>query len=265
MKEFSKQSFLNFQKLFGEIEPQALSKIFEKGRKIELQTGEHLFLQGEQERAFYVVLMGRLRAIKEDKEGVHILGDIGEGEPVGEFALFTGEPRMASVLAIRKSIVIEFLQTDYLELVGQSPGLASAMTKFVIERLRRNTFQQKSSSPPKNIAFVKLSPDMDLSKETALLKQYFDHDGAKVEFFEESIGADSLQSDFFDTLEQHDGINILVCSERNAPWSHQCLIYADLVVLFGEAQSNPGLYPIEKELDLYSQNILNKKIFLVLR
>lgn len=153
----------HFYKLFGELNEELLSQIIQSGIKRTLSTGEYLFHQGDSEQALYIVLSGRLRAIKEDSHGIRILGDIGEGEPVGEFALFTGEPRMASVLAIRKSIVLELSQMEYLKLVSLNPSLANSMTKFVINRLRRNTFQQNQSSPPKNIALINLQADHDLS------------------------------------------------------------------------------------------------------
>jgi NTE family protein len=65
------------------------------------------------------VLSGRLRAINQDKNNTLVLGDIAEGEPVGEIALFTNEPRMAGVLAIRKSLVLEINRDLYHTLVSK--------------------------------------------------------------------------------------------------------------------------------------------------
>ncbi|HAZ24144.1 MAG TPA: hypothetical protein DCY95_05395, partial [Algoriphagus sp.] len=167
MKDFNTHYHHLFHKLFGGMSDEMLDQIFKIGTKKELNTGEYLFHQGAKENILYIVLSGRLRAIKEDISGTLILGDIGEGEPVGEFALFTGEPRMASVLAIRKSVVLEFNQEEYLTLVAKNPSLANSLTGFVINRLRRNTFQKNQSTPPKNIALINLQADHDLSPWTA--------------------------------------------------------------------------------------------------
>jgi predicted acylesterase/phospholipase RssA len=59
-------------------------------------------------------------------------------------------------------------------------------------------------------------------------------------------------------------MNILVCSEAHPEWSKQCLLYADLVIVATNFHADPELYPIEQLLELYSQSILNKKIYIVL-
>lgn len=68
----------------------------------------------------------------------------------------------------------------------------------------------------------------------------------------------------YDTLEEHTGLNFLVCSDADLEWSRQCIIYADLVVVATDFYADSKIYEIENHLDLYSQNILNKKIYLLL-
>ena len=264
MKDFNTHYHHLFHKLFGGMSDEMLDQIFKIGTKKELNTGEYLFHQGAKENILYIVLSGRLRAIKEDISGTLILGDIGEGEPVGEFALFTGEPRMASVLAIRKSVVLEFNQEEYLTLVAKNPSLANSLTGFVINRLRRNTFQKNQSTPPKNIALINLQADHDLSPWTADMETFFRENQIPVQVFDYDSQAEHADQTFFDSLEQYEGINILFCSETHPEWSHQCMVYADLVILATDFKADPQIYPIEKELELYSQSILNKKIYLLM-
>lgn len=253
-----------FHKLFGGIDDHTLEQIFKIGRQIELQTGDYLFHQGERENVLYIVLSGRLRALIESEGEFRILGDIGEGEPVGEFALFTNEPRMASVLAIRKSVVLEFNQEEYQILVGKNPALATSLTNFVIQRLRRNTFQQNKSTPPKNIAIINLQPDNDLSPWTVDMEKYFSEKNTPIQIYDHTSGDFQNDQELFDSLEQHEGLNILVCDQENKEWSHQCLVYADLVIVATEFDAEPSLYQIEKDLNLYTHNILNKKVYLLL-
>ena len=85
-----------------------------------------------------------------------MLGDIAAGEPVGELALFTKEPRSASVVAIRKSTVLQIDEADYDALTRQYPHFAFTLTQFVINRLKRNAFQQRIGAAPKNIAVIKI-------------------------------------------------------------------------------------------------------------
>lgn len=264
MKNFNAQYHSLFHRLFGGMDDTMLDQIFEIGSEKVLNTGEYLFHQGDSQNVLYIVLSGRLRAIKEDSQETRILGDIGQGEPVGEFALFTNEPRMASVLAIRKSIVLEFTQEEYQVLVSKNPALATSLTNFVIQRLRRNTFQQNKTTPPKNIALINLQSDLDLSPWTQGMQTYFENMKIPVQVFDYESQSHLHDDEFFDSLEEHEGLNILVCNDEQTAWSHQCLVYADLVILAAPFESKTKIYPIEKELNLYERNILNKKIYLLL-
>jgi predicted acylesterase/phospholipase RssA/CRP-like cAMP-binding protein len=264
MIEFNRYYLQLFRKLFGPIEEESLRLIFDTGKKVDVQIGEYLFHQGDKENTLFIVLSGRFRALIEEGGNTHILGDIGEGEPIGEFALFTNKPRIASVLAIRKSIVLEIHEKEYLELVSKNPIFATALTKFVIERLQRNTFELNKSSPPKNITIINLQKENSLSPWTDDMEKYFQDQKIPINvYFQET--AESLTNEgIFEKLEQNDGMNILVCDDNHADWSRQCLIYADLVVVATEFYADPKLYQIEKDLELYAKNILNKKIFLLL-
>ena len=162
---------------------------------------------------------------------MHMLGDIGEGEPAGEFALFTNEPRMASVLAIRKTIVLEITKKEYLNLVAENPTFASTLTSFLIRRMKRNILEQKGSGAPKNIALINLQPEHDLSPWTNDMEATLIASGTSTQVFTHDSLPEAPYRTVFDSLEQHDGLNVLVCSEQYPEWSRQCVIYADLVIV----------------------------------
>ena len=249
--------------LFQELEYDVLCKILEAGKKHQVESGDYLFRQGDLEDSLYIVLSGRLRAVMQDKHGMHNLGDIGEGEPTGEFALFTNEPRMASVLAIRKTIVLEINKLEYLNLISQNPAFAGVLTSFLIKRLKRNILDQNISSTPKNIVLINLQAAHDLSPWTTDIERTLEESGISIRIFDHDSQPEKQYQSVFDSLEQHKGLNILVCSETCLEWSKQCLLYADLVIVATDFLADPNLYGIEKMLDLYDHSILNKKIYIV--
>ncbi len=250
-------------RLFEELDYDALCKILEAGETQQLEPGDYVVRQGELGNSLYIVLSGRLRAVLQDNNGMHILGDIGEGEPTGEFALFTNEPRMASVLAIRNTTVLEITKQEYLTLVAQNPAFAGMLTGFLIRRLKRNVLEQHAASTPKNIALIKLQPAYDLTPWTDQIELAFQQSGVPIQVFDQDSQPEKKYKSVFDSLEQHDGLNILVCSEDYPEWSRKCLLSADLVIVATNFLADPNLYQIEKKLDLYSQSILNKKIYIV--
>lgn len=230
---------------------------------MQLEPGAFVFEQGDHNNALYIVLSGRLRAVVQDEHAMHILGDIGEGEPAGEFALFTNEPRMASVLAIRKTTVLEINKQQYEALVARNPSFAATLTGVLIGRLKRNMLERHLSAIPRNIALVNLQADHDLSPWTRDIEKTFRESGTPIYVYDHTSATEGDQAAVFDSLEQHMGMNILVCSEAHPEWSRQCLLYADLVIVATDFKASPELYPVEQLLDLYSQSILNKKIYIV--
>ncbi len=251
--------------LFGELEEDLLDQILETGNTHEVEIGQFLFHQGDKENSLYIVLSGRFRALAEQSDGTfHLLGDIGEGEPIGEYALFMQEPRGASVVAIRKSIVLQLSESEYMEIVAKHPAFSSKLTRFVVNRLKRNVLQQHLESSAKNIALINLQAENDISDYTESIKSQFESLNVSIQVFYPDTLDNMEPKSLFDTLEKHDGLNFLVCSDENLKWSKECIIYADLVIVATDFYADSKLYNIEEHLDLYSQNILNKKIYLLL-
>lgn len=164
-------SYLSLSRLFGDMNDDQLKSILAVTEIVEFDAGEYLFQQGETGHAFYIVLSGRFRALQNNEDGLFILGDISVGEPIGELSLFTKEKHSASIVALRKSSVLRLEDDEYTTLVQQFPSFANTLTKFVIDRLRRNALQKKIDAAPKNIAVINLQPDNDVSPYTGEIKQ----------------------------------------------------------------------------------------------
>ena len=64
-----------------------------------------------QEDDHFFVVNGRLRAIQRQGDRTEVLNEIARGETIGELALVTGEPRSATVLAVRDSLVARMTRT----------------------------------------------------------------------------------------------------------------------------------------------------------
>lgn len=252
-------------RLFGNLHEDLITQILNNGKSLEIQTGEFLFHQGDQDNSLYIVISGRFRALALQADStMHALGDIGEGEPIGEFALFMAEPRSASVVAIRKSIVLELKEKQYLDIVSKHPEFSSKLTRFVVNRLRRNALQQHLETSAKNIAVINLQAENDISEYTEAVKKEFESLNVSIQILDHDSHSNVETQVMYDTLEEHNGLNFLVCSDADLNWSKQCIIYADLVVLATDFYAESEIQVIERHLELYSQNILNKKIYLLL-
>lgn len=251
-------------RLFGEADPDTLNQLLEKGEFIKLQTGDYLFNEGEKDHEMYIVLKGRLRALKTENKKIRILGDIGSCEVVGEIAFFTAEPRMASIIAIRKSTVLKISQKIYQELIVQNPNISSVISKLIINRLKRNEFQKNKNIPPKNIAIFNLHAEHTLDEFITKIKSYFSDKKENIFIINQpQKGILETETDF-DLFEERSGINILLCDNSNMDWSRQCLIYADLIIVASPFNQKTELTFAEKELQIYSHDLLHKKTYLLL-
>ncbi|MBN8680958.1 MAG: patatin-like phospholipase family protein [Chitinophagales bacterium] len=250
--------------LFGELTNAQLEQVFAASHVHQFETGQFLFQQGDTDNTLYIVLSGRLRVIQQTEAGTRLLGDIAAGEPVGEFALFTKDPRTASVVAIRKSLVLEIYEEDYKKLVTDNPQFAFNLPQFVINRMRRKGFQQRLEAAPKNVALIKLQPDNDFTPWTDHMKQELTAMNVPVSVYGSENRSEEDHHAIFEEMENSEGLNILVCDEDNPEWANQCLTYCDLVVVATEFYAPSSLYAIEQKLKIYNENILNKKIYLLL-
>jgi NTE family protein len=259
------QTYLPYlTQLFGALTPDQFEQVMSIADVLHFETGDYIFHEGDKENALYIVLTGRLRALHQTEDGVQFLGDIAAGEPVGELALFTREPRMASVVAVRKSDVLRIEEAGYAILVQKSPGFAHTLTQFVISRLRRNAYQKGTSAAPKNIALIKLQEDLDLSTYTDLIIQQFGLMDVEIAVYYHSSLEERDTNTLFDEIENHQGMNILVCDDQHQDWANQCITYCDLVLVVSDFYADSAIYPIETHLNIYVPNILNKKIYLLL-
>jgi predicted acylesterase/phospholipase RssA/CRP-like cAMP-binding protein len=71
--------------------------------RLVLQAGEVLFRQGDRGDSLYVVVTGRVRMLVGGPGHERALRELGPGELLGEMALLTGEPRAATIVAVRDS------------------------------------------------------------------------------------------------------------------------------------------------------------------
>jgi predicted acylesterase/phospholipase RssA/CRP-like cAMP-binding protein len=252
------------ERLFGKMNEEKLENILNLTSILEFEAGQYLFQQGEKGHSFYIVLSGRFRAMQHNENDIFILGDISTGEPIGEFSLFTQEPHSASVVALRKSFILQLEDDDYKTLVQQFPSFANTITKFIIERMRRNNHQTKMDAAPKNIAVVNLQPAKNVSAYTAAIQEELQKMGFGISIYD--YASHSGEDDFstFDDMEKQPGLNFLVCDMENPEWARQCIAYCDLVIVATDFHADAHVYEIEQVLHLYSDNVMNKKMYLLL-
>ncbi len=227
-------------------------------------TSDIVIEQGSLSKSLYILLSGRLRVVSEMHDGHHILGDVGEGDVIGEMAFFTNEARSATVYALRPSTLIQLNHNDYLRIIATYPSVSIQFTNLLVSRLKRNNERRHLFTPPRNILIIHLQEDQDISPWVEAVKQEFLRTGTHFNVYDSEVVKDGDYESFYRTIEESRGLNFFVCNDVDLNWSKKCLLYADLVIVASEFSASCQLYNIERELSLYDRSYLNIKTYLLL-
>jgi predicted acylesterase/phospholipase RssA/CRP-like cAMP-binding protein len=251
-------------KVFDGISDNLLLKILHEGKVLHCDAGDTLFRQGDYNKTMYIVLSGRFRIVSEIGNVSHKLGDVAEAEPLGEITFFTNDPRMGTAFALRPSVVLELNEKDYFHLTTLFPEFATKLTSILIKRLQSNHFQNHLQAPPKNIVLINLQPENDISSWTNSIRTELESTFVPFMVHQQNDNTNINYDDTFVSIENFDGLNFMICSERNPLWTSKCILYADLIIIATDFYAKCELQKIEIDHLLYKNNILNKKIYLLL-
>ena len=108
--------------------------------------GERLITQGEPGTSLLVVAEGDVEVTVEAGGRNHLLKRAGAGEILGEMALLTGEPRMASVTAVTPVTARVMPAARFDELAASQPRISSLLTLLLASRLGTMRFDAMTGS-----------------------------------------------------------------------------------------------------------------------
>ncbi|MGE5169247.1 MAG: cyclic nucleotide-binding domain-containing protein [Rudaea sp.] len=149
--------------LFGHLEDKVLREIEGRLEWTHLPSGEILFREGDAGEDIYIVVNGRLRVTTSDGDGhERLLEEVGRGGAVGEVALLTGEPRSASIRAIRDTHLLRLTRAAFDELLDRHPRAMMQVVRSAAWRLRQTAQRAVRESPPRTFALVPATADVPL-------------------------------------------------------------------------------------------------------
>ncbi len=149
--------------LVGSLDPESLARLESEIEWRALGGGECLFRSGDPASGAYVLVSGRLRVSLPEAGGERAIGELVPGEMVGELALLTGEPRTATVTAIRDSELAHVSEATFLRLIASRPTALRQVGRYVVERMRREGGARRAARQQiRALALVPASSRLDL-------------------------------------------------------------------------------------------------------
>lgn len=243
------------QAAFGAFDDAFLQLMLKHLVWVQVKSGEVLIHQGDSDQTMYIVVGGRLRVLRQDEFGeTHALGDMRRGETLGEMALITGEPRTATIVAVRDSLLVGLSRTGYEQVISSYPLVSMRVAQFIIERIRPTASKRRAWARPSIVAVMPATAGVDtaqfMSRLTPCLKRHgsvacVDSAIARQTLGEpvltnsqqENADAEHQISRWVDTLEADHDMVVLVGDEAETSWSRHCLRHADEIVFLADATS----------------------------
>jgi NTE family protein len=248
--------------LFGAIDEPTMALFRQHLEWVEVPAGATLMAQGDVGDSMYLSISGRLRAYVEDELGVeHMVREMARGQIIGEMSLYTDEPRSATVVAIRDSVLVRLAKSEFVALLSSSAQVSIALTRQIIKRLQ--TAQSRfDMARPVTIALLPITQGLDglaFAEELAVQLRRAGRvrvvDGAAVDQALLQPGlAQSVATDgdvnrrialFLDEVEAAHDYVLLVADAHATPWTERCTRRCDEMLLLADASREPRLHETE--------------------
>jgi predicted acylesterase/phospholipase RssA/CRP-like cAMP-binding protein len=252
---------------------------------VQLAGGEWLMRQGEEGDALYLLVQGRLQVLvdgpgqKTAPERIYI-GEIAPGDSVGEVSLLTGEPRSASIQAIRDSLLVKIDRDTFDRLAAKHPALVMKLAGNVASVLHKSTSgSQKASRRLTTISLMPLDGSDRVRTFCSDLEGELKAHGSVLRLAADTIGGlgapvahlehgeevpQSLKSWLNDLESRHDFL-LFQCRPDNSAWTRLARRQSDLVVLIGTAESSPEPARWEAELEQACRRSAARRMLVLLQ
>ncbi len=248
---------LHVSKLFGDLGAATLRDLEAELELVWIEGGTTLFRQGEAGDALYLVVSGSLQVLLETAgEEPRAVGQFGHGETIGEMALLEGEPRNATVLALRDSQVARLPREGFERLISRHQALLVVIARKLVARLR----EQSAGSPrrPPSTTVIAVAPatigfpldefcaqlaealsthGRTLSLGSAGLDAYVGKPGA-AQTSERAAGHGRIM-ELLGKMEAEHRYVIYQADASDSLWTRRCLRQCDHVVIAADAAEDP--------------------------
>tara|TARA_Y100000817_G_scaffold27989_1_gene19704 strand:- start:203 stop:2419 length:2217 start_codon:yes stop_codon:yes gene_type:complete len=256
-----------FRGLYGEkMDYKSHKEIYKKGKWVFLEDNSNLFNYGEKSDSFYLLVTGLLKAYIPKKGELIEVGEIYEGEVIGEMGILTNEARSASIFATRDSVVFKIDLEKANEIIMQYPLVLLQVATKIADRLRNvqhsnerhrtdiHSIVQLSSGKnhTKEIISIgnSLIDSMNKFNRSIVVSSKKVNEILNIESINAELGRDKFYpalDDLVDNFTKENRYLLLLCDEEYTPWTTWCL-----------AISDKNIFVVEESAGVSNTELLNK-------
>ncbi|KAK9367462.1 hypothetical protein V1509DRAFT_626721 [Lipomyces kononenkoae] len=239
---------------------------------VQAEAGEVLYRQGDEADSIYIVLNGRMRAIKESKGEVVLVEEYGHGDSVGELEVLTSSKRPTTLHAVRDTEVVRFPRMLFESLSMRHPTITFQISRIIASRVKslfdkevRNPLEAPSTTPKsgnfRTVAIVPVTSGLPVKEFGEKLAKAFTVIGqTNVTLDQEAIlkhlgrhsfnkfGKLKLSGYLTDLEERYQMVLYVAETSSSSPWTVTCISQADCILLLADANADPSIGEYEKLL-----------------
>jgi len=238
---------------FGSIGRQTLRAIHACVDWVELDSGDILMRQGDPGDAAFLTLSGRLRVYVQTADNtLRMVRELGRGEVTGEMSLYTGEPRSATVMAVRRTLLARLDKTDFQALVARHPQVSVALTNKIIQRLQTQHTPPVTPAPLV-VTLFPVSDGVPLETLAGQLVEALAPYGRACRISRQQAQDQSAlrglsAAVLMDEWEAAHDVVLLLSDPNDEDWTRFCTAHSDEILLLADAQQPPVVHPMEASL-----------------
>jgi lysophospholipid hydrolase len=260
---------------------------------LQVNAGQVIYNQGEQSDSIFIILNGRLRAIREkDDKSIGIIGEYGQGDSVGELEVLTETLRPGSLHAIRDTELAKVPKMLFTSLAQEHPGITMKMSKILARRMRalvenplhthlnERTTASASGNPSstlnlRTVCILPVTSGVPVVEFASRLVNALTQIGTSVVSLNQAAILNHLGrhaftkmgklklSQYLADLEEKFGLVLYVADTSvQSPWTATCITQSDCILVVGVADGSSRVGEYERFL-LTAKTTARKELVLV--
>lgn len=224
---------------FKGIDREAITELLDASTWITLKGGEMLFLKGQKGNSLFLLIQGRMKALRTENGVKKVIGELNRGELIGEMGAISGNSRSADVVACRDCHLVMISINDFYRLSMKNPSLGWSALQMVVERVMPEERPRKLRGV-RNVAIVLGDPSIDLKSFMSELSISFSN--LMIKTISQGQDEDHLsppegwndevkQLGWVEQLERENDLLLFLTDPVDIEWSRFCVRQADEIVI----------------------------------
>jgi diguanylate cyclase (GGDEF)-like protein len=156
--------------------------------------GQVIYVENDPGDSAFIIMSGKLAAIRGDFSSPVILGCREKGQSIGEMALLDGLPRSASVVALEPMVLMEISRSNFHIMIKEEPSFAQNILRLLSVRLR------EASEAIENVTVEKIQDPLTSLYNRRYMEIMFGHELQRARRAEYPVSIIMMDIDHFKNL-----------------------------------------------------------------